>query len=144
MMENVDNYFLNVNWNDLDKNTHRVGFLSLYNEKFYFKIRGKENIQRAYDQGFGGIPGIQADRIYVSNNEMFNVLKKRLGLIEAKKEKMEIMKDLLSNKMESDPILDNRRDRISFDAMTEREVEECRKEIDELERINNKREDAEK
>ena len=87
-MENVDNCFLNVNWNDLDKNTHRVGFLSLYNEKFYFKIRGKETIQRAYDQGFAGIPGIQTDRIYVSSNEMFNILKKRLGIREENKENL--------------------------------------------------------
>ena len=144
IMKNIDNYFLNVNWKDLDKNTHRVGFLSLYNEKFYFKIRGKESIQRAYDQGFGGIPGIQAERVYVSANEMFNVIKKRLGIRETEKEKMEIMKELLCNKIESDTILYNRRDRISFEAMTEREVEECRKEIDELERLANKKTDIEK
>lgn len=143
-MENVDNYFLNVNWNDLEKNTHRVGFLSLYNEKFYFKIRGKENIQRAYDQGFGGIPGIQPDRIYVSSNEMFNILKKRLGIRENEKEKIEIMKELLGNKIDGDTMIDNRRDKISFDNMTERESEECKKEIDELEQLENKKTDTER
>ena len=141
-MEKTDNCFLNVNWNDLDKNTHRVGFLSLYNEKFYFKIRGKETIQRAYDQGFGGIPGIQPDRIYVSSNDMFNILKKRLGIREENKEKIEIMKEILGNKIEEETILDNRRDRINFENMTEREIEECKKEIEELENSKNKKEDV--
>lgn len=130
-MDRPDNYFLNVNWDDLDKNTHRVGFLSLYKEKFYFMIKGKENIPRAYNQGFNGIPGIKTDKIYVSKNEMFNILKKRLGIRET--EKINIIQRILSEKIGDNSTLYNRRDRISFGQMNEREAEDCKKEIDTLE-----------
>lgn len=132
-MENIDNYFLNINWTDLEDFAESVGYFCLYNDKFYFKISSEEKIPEIYSRGFGGMPGVQPDRIYVSNNEMFNILKKRLGMREGEKEKIEIMKELLGNKIDGDNLLDNKRDRISFTPMTEEEVLKCKIEIDELE-----------
>lgn len=144
MMEKVDDYFLNVNWSDLDKNTHRVGFFIIYNQKFYFKIRGKESIPRAYDQGFAGRPGVLPDKIYASYNEVFDTLKKVLGIKENEKDNVKIMKEILGNIIENDETLENRRDRISIEAMNEREIEECKKEIDEVEQTKNKATDTER
>ena len=141
MIETADNYFFNINWNDLEKNTHRVGFFSIYNEKFYFKIKGKESIERAYDKGFAGMPGVESDKIYVSANQVFDRLKKMLGIVETKEQDIETIKELLSSKIEEDETLENRRDRLSFDKMTEREAEECQREIDELEELANKKND---
>ena len=130
-----NNYFLNVNWNDQSKNTHRLGFLGLYNDKFYFKIRSDSS---AYEHGFKGMIGIQDDKIYVSSRDMFNILKKRLGLREGKKEKMEIMKELISKRMENEKNysnqLTNTRDKLSFDEVTDTEEEKYIKEIDEVEK----------
>ena len=74
---------------------------------------------------------------------MFNILKKRLGIQEDKKEKVEILKSLLEKKIEGETMLDNRRDRINFEIMTEREIEECKKQIDELEELNDKKKETE-
>lgn len=136
-----NNYFFNINWNDLEKNTHRVGFFCIYNEKFYFKIKGKENAERAYMNGFAGMPGVESDRIYVSANQVFDRLKKMLGIEGTREQDIESIKELLSNKIEEDETLENRRDRLGFDKMTEREADECQKEIDELEELVNTKND---
>ena len=69
---------------------------------------------------------------------MFNILKKRLGLREGKKEKMEIMKELISKRMENEKNysnqLTNTRDKLSFDEVTDTEEEKYIKEIDEVEK----------
>ena len=133
--EMKDDCFLNVNWNDLEKNTHKVGFLCLYNDKYFFKIEDEETIPTAYNHGFVTSPGVQSGKIYVSKNELFDLLKKRLGIEETDESKISIMKSLISSKLEnevnSQGQITNPRDRISFDEMSEMQEKECKKEIDE-------------
>ncbi len=130
-----NSYFLNVNWNDQSKVARNLGFLGLYNDKIYFKISSNSS---AYEHGFKGMIGIQDDKIYVSSRDMFNILKKRLGLREGKKEKIEIMKELISKRMESEKShsnqLTNTRDKLSFNEATDAEREKYIKEIDEVEK----------
>ena len=135
-----DDYFLNINWNDLEKNTHRIGFLALYNEKFYFKIDDEEYANSAYSHGFDGIPGVQQGRVYMSKTQMFDIITKRIGIDQTDKKKIDIIKQLISNRLDgslnSQNQLTNKRDKISFDEMTEMQANECKNEIDEYYKKN--------
>jgi len=142
-MENLDNYFLNVIWRGLKNDDLPVGYFVLYNQRFYFKICGKESAPRAYQEGFDGRPGIIADKIY-SSSEVFDTVNKILGLKDTEKDKIEILKEILVSKIEGKSALQNKRDNISFTKMKESDIEKCKMEIEEMEQQSNSDNESER
>ena len=74
---NKKDYVFNLNWDDIKKNSIKVGCLAQINEEFYFVISTEKNAETAYQNGFIGIPGFKPGEIYKSQ-ELFDFFKNRV------------------------------------------------------------------
>lgn len=70
-------YVFNINWEDEEKQLHRIGFLAQLDGSFYLIIKNEENAKIAYDNGFIGIPGFKLQEVYKSE-ELFDFFKNRI------------------------------------------------------------------
>lgn len=71
-------YIFHVNWDDRYKNSYRIGFLAELDDYFYLVIRDEKRAERAYRNGFVGIPGLKPEEIYRSR-ELFDFFKSRIS-----------------------------------------------------------------
>ena len=74
---NCKDYFFYINWEDTEKNRHRIGMLAQIENVYYLKMNSRENASSAYSSGCIGIPGFQNDRVYKSE-ELFDFFKRRI------------------------------------------------------------------
>ncbi len=70
-------YVFSINWEDRFKNVHKIGVLAQIEDEFYIIIREKEKAKEAFKNGYIGVPGFKAEKIYKSN-EMFDFFKNRV------------------------------------------------------------------
>ena len=78
-MNNKDrDYIFNINWQDIRKNSYKVGLLAQIDKIFYFIMSSPKNAEFAYKNGFAGIPGFHPDTIYKSQ-ELFDFFKSRIS-----------------------------------------------------------------
>lgn len=71
-------YIFHINWDDRYKNSYRIGFLAEIEDYFYLVIKDEKKAERAYKNGFVGIPGLKTEEIYRSK-ELFDFFKSRIS-----------------------------------------------------------------
>lgn len=77
MNDNRD-YIFHLNWQDMQKNSFRVGFLAQIQKEYYFILSERKTAESAYNRGFVGIPGFKAGEIYKSA-ELFDFFERRIS-----------------------------------------------------------------
>ncbi len=77
MSDNRD-YIFHLDWQDIQKNSFRVGFLAQIEKEFYFILSERKIAESAYNRGFVGIPGFRAGEIYRSA-ELFDFFERRIS-----------------------------------------------------------------
>lgn len=76
-MENKKDYIFNLNWEDIKKNSIKVGCLAQVDGEYYFVISNERNAETAYENGFIGIPGFKPGEIYKSQR-LFDFFRNRI------------------------------------------------------------------
>ena len=70
-------YVFSINWEDRFKNVHKIGVLAQLDEEFYLIVKDNKKAYKAHENGFDGLPGFKAEKVYKSQ-ELFDFFKNRV------------------------------------------------------------------
>ena len=70
-------YIFSINWEDRFKNVHKIGVLAQLDEEFYLIVKDNKKANKAHENGFNGLPGFKAEKVYKSS-ELFDFFKNRV------------------------------------------------------------------
>ena len=70
-------YIFSINWEDRFKNVHKIGVLAQLDEEFYLIVKDSKKANKAHENGFNGLPGFKAEKVYKSS-ELFDFFKNRV------------------------------------------------------------------
>lgn len=79
-LNNLNDQYLYINWEDNQQNTYRVGILARISNTYYLKtyVKKSDYERDAYSHGYIGIPGFIPGRLYMSTNQLFDFFKRRV------------------------------------------------------------------
>lgn len=95
-MNNNDDYYFFINWEDNQKNSYRIGILAKIDNTYYLKTYGKKaNKERdAYSHGYIGIPGFISGKLYKSTNQVFDFFAQRVCISNPTTNKVDFFEEL--------------------------------------------------
>ena len=79
MDEVMEDYYFYVLWRDAKDVSHKVGILARINGSYYMKpYIQMEDENSIYHKGFRGVPTFSEDKLYKSENRLFDFFERRL------------------------------------------------------------------
>lgn len=139
-MNNANDYYLYINWEDNQQNVYRIGVLARISNTYYLKTYAKKsNYERdAYSHGYIGIPGFIPGRLYTSTNQLFDFFKRRVFAPNGTEHSIDFLEEL--KKTNGISLTDS----FSIEEMPEKYRQSCKNILESLSSLEKGKEDSQK